>query len=272
MFVTAESVQPAELARLVEERGGEALLFPDHTHVPVSAVDGHPGEIDELPPEYARMYDPLIASAIAAAATSRLKVGTAILLVPQREPIATAKQVATLDEASGGRVLLGVGAGWNASELANHGIDADRRFRALHERIEAMTLIWTREQASYSAETVRFGALESWPKPRQRPRPPVLLGGNGPRAPERALAYADGWLPHTELGGDGPLIERLARVRQDAPDGFGLTLAMSPSNPARLEAFAEAGVRRFLFMLPTGRREVAEERVDRALSALSALG
>jgi probable F420-dependent oxidoreductase len=272
MFVTADSVQPAELARLVERRGGEALLFPDHTHVPVAPVDGHPAGIRELPPEYARMYDPLIASMAAAAATTRLRIGTAICLINQRDPIATAKQIATLDRLSAGRVVFGVGAGWNAVELANHGVDPAQRFRALRERIEAMTEIWTREEASYVGTTLRFDPLRSGPKPHQQPRPPVLLGGNGPRAPERALAWADGWLPHTEPGGDRPLLTRLTRARRQAPAGFELTLAMAPSNPARLQAFVTAGVDRFLFQLPTGPRQLAEARIERAMGALESLG
>jgi probable F420-dependent oxidoreductase len=271
MFVTVGSVQPAELARLVEERGGEALLFPDHTHVPVGPVSAHPGGIRELPPEYAQMYDPLISSMAAAAATTRLRVGTAICLINQRDPIATAKQIATLDQLSAGRVVLGVGAGWNVAELANHGVDPGQRFRALRERIDAMTEIWTREEASYVGTTLRFDPLRSWPKPQQQPRPPVLLGGNGPRAPERALAWADGWLPHTEPGGDAPLLTRLRRVRQQAPAGFELTLAMAPSNPARLQAFMAAGVDRFLFQLPTAPRGLAEERIERAIGALRSL-
>ncbi len=271
MFVTANSIQPAELAQLVENRGGEALLFPDHTHVPIGPPDGHPGGLRELPPEYAQMYDPLISSMAAAAATTRVRVGTAIYLVTQRDPIATAKAIATLDHLSRGRVLFGVGAGWNAVELANHGVQMGQRFRALREAIEAMTEIWTRDEASYAGATVRFAPLRSWPKPLQRPRPRILLGGNGPRAPGRALAWADGWLPHTEPGGDGPLLARLTRLRKQADAGFELTLAMAPSNPARLQAFVAAGVDRFLFQLPTGPRQLAESRIDRAMGALEAL-
>jgi alkanesulfonate monooxygenase SsuD/methylene tetrahydromethanopterin reductase-like flavin-dependent oxidoreductase (luciferase family) len=142
---------------------------------------------------------------------------------------------------------------------------------ALRERIEAITEIWTREQASYIGATLRFDPLQSWPKPYQRPRPVVLLGGNGPRAPERAMAWADGWLPHTEPGGDEPLLARLAQVRRRAPHGFQLTLAMAPSSPTRLRSFVAAGVDRFLFQLPTGTRELAEARVERAMAALASL-
>lgn len=271
MFVTTESAQPDDLARMVEQRGADALLFPEHTHVPVAAVQGHPGGLHDLPPEYACVYDPLICSAAAAAATSRLLVGTAICLVNQRDPIVTAKEVATLDQLSGGRVLFGVGAGWNANELANHGLPAESRFRALRERVEAITQIWTQEEAAYVGETVSFRTLRSWPKPQQHPRPPVLLGGNGPRASERAIAWADGWMPHTEVGGDDRLLDRLARVRQQASPDFALTLAMSPSDTQRLAAFAAAGVTRFLFQLPSAPLEVAEARVDRALRALAPL-
>jgi probable F420-dependent oxidoreductase len=271
MFVTTDSARPGELAHLVERKGAEALLFPDHTHIPVGSVRGHPGGLQDLPREYAHVFDPLICCATAAAATSHLLVGTAVCLLNQRDPIVTAKEVATLDQLSGGRILLGVGAGWNADELANHGMEASKRFKGLGERVAAMTEIWTREEAEYSGETVRFGPLYSWPKPCQQPRPPVLLGGNGPRAAQRALTLADGWMPHTERGGDEPLLCRLRKVRREAPPDFSLTLAMSPASTPRLEAFTVAGVGRFLFQLPSASLAVAEQRIDRALAALAPL-
>lgn len=272
MFVTARSVQPAELGKLVERLGGEALLFPEHTHMPVAPVVGHPGALSELPPEYAEMYDPLICSCAAAAATERLRVGTAVCLVNQRDPIVLAKEIATLDHVSHGRVIFGVGAGWNVAEMANHGVVPTQRFRAMRERVEVLTEIWREEEARYRGSTISVGPLRSWPKPYQHPRPPVFVGGSGDRAALRAMTWGDGWMPHTERGGDGELLRRLARVRRQVSSDFELTLAMAPRDPTRLQAFVRAGVSRFLFQLPTGPHELAEVRIQRAMKALSSIG
>jgi probable F420-dependent oxidoreductase len=272
VFVTTESAQPGQIAELVEHHGADALLFPEHTHLPAGPAHGHPGGLLEVPPEYARVYDPLMASAAAAATTSHLRVGTAVCLLNQRDPIITAKEVATLDQLCQGRVIFGVGAGWHEGEMANHGVDPKRRIRALRERVEAITAIWTQDTASYQGETLSFGSLQSWPKPYTRPRPPLLLGGNGPRAHVRALAWADGWMPHTEYTGDDALLARIAGVRSGSEPAFDITLAMSPADPARLEAYRRAGVKRFLFQLPSGGLDAIERRIDRVFAAVGRLG
>jgi probable F420-dependent oxidoreductase len=271
MFVTTDTPSPADLAKLAEERGIEALLFPEHTHLPVGDVRDHPGGATDLPAKYAQTYDPLIAATAAAGASTRLLIGTAICLVNQRDCIVTAKEVATIDQISNGRFVFGVGAGWHRAEMANHGVDPQRRFLSLRERVEAMTAIWGHDVAAYEGQTIRFSALQSWPKPRTLPRPPVLLGGNGPRAPERAMSWADGWMPHTEVGGDDPLLARIAEVRRNVPPAFDVTLAMSPTAPARLDAYRLAGVDRFLFELPSASLDAVEDRLDRVMSSVEAL-
>ena len=179
IFPTEDSQPPDELARMAEERGFESLLFPEHTHIPASRETPYPAG-GELPPEYSRTYDPFVALTAAAAATERLKIGTGICLVIERDPIITAKEVASLDRLSDGRFLFGVGAGWNVEEMRNHGTDAGKRFGLMRERIEAMKAIWTQEEASYSGRYVNFERIWSWPKPVQEPHPPILVGGNGP--------------------------------------------------------------------------------------------
>src|SRR3954451_11502997 len=180
MFPADYAIQPVELGRLAEERGFESLWFPEHTHIPVSRETPYPAGGD-LPPEYWHTHDPFVALAAVAATTERLRVGPGICLIVERDPITTAKEVASLDRISNGRFLFGIGAGWNREEMANHGTDPDRRFGLMRERVEAMKAIWTQGEASYHGEQVRFDRIWSWPKPAQHPHPPVLIGGNGPR-------------------------------------------------------------------------------------------
>ena len=210
IFAT-ESVQtPSEIARMAEERGFECLLVPEHTHIPASRESPYPGG-GELPPYYSRTYDPFVALTAAAAATERLLIGTGICLVIERDPIITAKEVASIDALSGGRFLFGVGAGWNVEEMRNHGTDASQRFGVMRERIEAMKAIWTQDEASYSGRYVDFERIWCWPKPAQKPHPPVLVGGNGPRVLDRVLAYGDEWMPNRSP--DEELIARVSRAR-----------------------------------------------------------
>src|SRR5947209_6241379 len=195
IFPTEDSQPPDELARMAEERGFECLLFPEHTHIPASRETPYPGG-GELPPEYSRTYDPFVALAAAATATDRLRIGTGICLVIERDPIITAKEVASIDALSNGRFLFGVGAGWNAEEMRHHGTEPSQRFSIMRERIEAMKEIWCNDEASYSGRYVSFERIWSWPKPAQRPHPPVLVGGIGPKVLERVVSYGDEWLPN----------------------------------------------------------------------------
>src|SRR5215210_8276250 len=199
MFVTDETATPAEVARITEERGFGALFFTEHTHIPVARATPWGGGA-ELPRHYWRCLDPFVALTAAAGATTTLRLGTGVCLVPQRDPIVTAKEVATLDLLSGGRFEFGVGAGWNREEIENHGTDFSRRFGILRERVEAMKAIWTSEEAAYHGRHVTFSGLAAWPKPVQRPHPPVLVGGNGPKVLDRVLTYGDVWFPNREEG------------------------------------------------------------------------
>ena len=195
IFPTDAVQPPGEIARMAEERGFECLLFPEHTHIPAGRESRWPGG-DELPAYYARTYDPFVACTAAAAGSERLLIGTGICLVIERDPIITAKEVASIDVLSGGRFLFGVGAGWNVEEMANHGTDASRRFGVMGERIEAIKAIWSEDEASYSGRYVNFERIWCWPKPVQKPHPPVMVGGNGPRVLDRVLAFGDEWMPN----------------------------------------------------------------------------
>lgn len=264
MFPTDYSVAPDVLARMVEDRGFESLFFPEHTHIPSERRTPYPAGGD-LPKEYWHTYDPFVALTVAASVTNQLRVGTGICLVIERDPIITAKEVASLDRLSGGRLLFGVGAGWNVEEMANHGTDAARRFGVLRERVQAMRAIWTEEQASFHGEHVRFDAIWSWPKPLQTPHPPVLVGGNGARVLDRVLDYGDEWMPNA-VGGEEHLAARMAELRERAEAAGrpapGVTLYAGPAQAAAAERYAQAGVGRYLFYVPSREQERVEQRLD----------
>ena len=269
IFPTEEVQSPGVLARMAEERGFEALLFPEHTHIPAARQTPYPAG-GELPPEYSRTHDPFVALSWAAACTERLLVGTAICLIVERDPIVTAKAVASLDQLSAGRFLFGVGAGWNAEEMANHGTDPSRRFGVMRERIEAMKEIWTHDEASYNGQHVQFDRIWCWPKPLQQPHPPVLVGGNGPKVLDRVVRYGDEWMPN-RVGPDDGMIERcleLARRAEQAGRGpIPITIAGMMRDPARIERFEQAGVHRSVFWLPSGGPEEVEQAMDRYAAA-----
>jgi probable F420-dependent oxidoreductase len=269
-FATDEAIQPAEMARMVEERGFESLFVAEHSHIPVSRLTPYPAGGD-LPPEYWHTYDPFVALSMAAAATTRLRVGTAICLVVQRDPITTANQVASIDRLSGGRFVFGVGAGWNVEEMANHGTDPARRFGIMRERVEAMKEIWTSEEASYHGRYVDFDPIWSWPKPVQEPHPPVLVGGNGRTVYDRVLAYGDGWLPN-RIGDDEKNIarvEKLQRLGEEAGRGpIPVTLQLAPRDPGLLERYERAGVTRALYMLPASDPGEVERKLDGYAAAM----
>jgi probable F420-dependent oxidoreductase len=257
IFMTDEGIAPAELSRLAEATGFESLFVPDHTHIPVSRGSAAPRG-GELPREYSRMLDPFVALMAAAAATSELRVGTGLCLVVERDPIATAKTIATLDFLSGGRFLFGVGAGWNLEEMRNHGTDPARRFALMRERVEAMKVIWTQDEASYDGEFVAFEPIWSWPKPMQRPHPPVMIGGNGPRALERVLAYGDEWLPEPEDG----LVARIQELRaRGAAAGRDIPVTVYGARVDDVGMYMDAGVHRCVHWLPPREPEDTRKRV-----------
>ena len=212
-YNTDYTIAVDELARAVEQRGCESLWVPEHTHIPASRATPFPGG-GELPREYSHMADPFTSLAAAAAVTERIKLGTGICLINQHDPIALAKQVATVDRLSNGRVIFGVGAGWNAEEMGNHGVEFKERWPQLRERVEAMKALWTQEEASYHGRYVNFDKVWSYPKPVQQPHPPVLLGTFGSEIGRQRVAdYGDGWIPVTSFFRDVPAVVDDMRAR-----------------------------------------------------------
>jgi probable F420-dependent oxidoreductase len=258
-FATHDGVQPGELARLVEQRGHESLFFPEHTHIPASRATPYPAG-GELPRKYSHTYDLFVALACAAEATSHLRIGSGICLVIERDPITTAKEVASIDRVSGGRFEFGVGAGWNREEMENHGTDPRKRMAIMAERIEAMKAIWTEDEASYHGEHVSFERIWSWPKPAQRPYPPVLVGGNGPTVIDRVLRFGDAWVPNF-TGED--LLPRFRELRGRAERPIDLMVMGAPAKAAVLEELEKAGVRRVVRWVPSSALGPLEAALDR---------
>jgi probable F420-dependent oxidoreductase len=269
IFSTEAVGPPGEIARMAEERGFESLLLPEHTHIPASRESPYPGG-GELPGYYARTYDPFVALTAAAAATERLLIGTGICLVIERDPIITAKEVASVDALSGGRFLFGVGGGWNVEEMGNHGTDSSHRFSLMRERIEAMKAIWTQDEASYSGRYVEFERIWCWPKPAQKPHPPVLVGGNGPRVLDRVLAFGDEWMPNRTS--DEELAARISELRSRAEDvgreRIPVTVMGAAAEAARIDRLAEIGVDRIVFWLPPDSASAVEEGFDGYVAAV----
>jgi probable F420-dependent oxidoreductase len=259
MFPTEYAMRIDELARAVEERGFESLWVPEHTHIPLSRRTPFPGG-GPLPKEYSHTLDPFVALTAAAAATTRLRVGTGICLIIQRDPIVTAKMVASLDLLSGGRFELGVGAGWNADEMENHGTAFKTRFRLMRERVLAMKEIWTKEEAGFHGELVRFDPIWSYPKPVQTPHPPVLLAGESEHTRRRVVEFGDGWFPRGRAG-EQVILEGLADLRARAAragrDMKTISVSVFGAKPdaGALERLAAGGVTRAIFRLPSEGRD-----------------
>jgi probable F420-dependent oxidoreductase len=271
MFATDYAIRVDDLARAAEERGFESLWLPEHTHIPVSRRSPWPGG-PELPREYWHTHDPFVALATAAAVTTRLKLGTGICLLVERDPITTAKEVASLDSLSRGRVLFGIGAGWNAEEMEDHGTVFRTRWRLLRERVLAMKGIWTRDEPAFEGAFVRFPALWSWPKPVQRPHPPVLLGGHGPRTLERVVDYCEGWLPIAARAGDLPAaiadLGRLAREKGRDPRTISVSVYGAAMDADALARLRDAGVERAIFAVPSAPADRVLPLLDRGAALL----
>ncbi|MGH4000691.1 MAG: LLM class F420-dependent oxidoreductase [Pseudonocardiaceae bacterium] len=261
-FPTHDGMDPAALARMLEDSGQDAVFFAEHTHIPASrkspwpVPDGAP-----LPRMYWHCYDLFVALMAAASATSTLRVGSGICLVVERDPIITAKEVASVDHLSGGRFEFGVGAGWNREEMRNHGTDPRQRMKVFRERIEAMKAIWTQHEASYSGEFVNFERIWSYPKPAQQPYPPILVGGDGPTVLDRVLAFGDAWFPNYR--GDEAIFDRIDELRSRADRVIEVHMLAVPCDPAVLERMERAGVRRASHWLPSGPRSTVERALER---------
>jgi probable F420-dependent oxidoreductase len=264
-FITDEGIRPDVLGRALEERGFSSLFIAEHSHIPVRRESPYPGG-GELPRKYYRTLDPFVALTAAAVVTSRLVLGTGIALLPQRDVIHTAKQVVSLDLVSGGRVAFGVGVGWNREEMRNHGTDPATRGALMDEQLAALTQIWTAEQAEYHGEHVDFDPIHLWPKPVQKPHPPIYIGGESPAALRRLVTYGDGWLPRMHT----PAAE-IRRVRdllaEQGRDEVGFTVFGADTDEERLAGFAEAGVEEVTLTLET----LPEDDTLRALDALAAV-
>ena len=268
MFPTDYAIDPVSLGRAVEGHGFESLFVPEHTHIPTSRRSPFPGG-GELPKEYAHTLDPFVALGAVAATTERLMLGTGICLVIERDPITLAKEVASLDFISGGRVLFGIGGGWNREEMENHGTDPTRRWKVLRERIEAMQQIWTEDAAEYHGEFVDFDPIWQWPKPIQKPHPPVIIGGDGANTLQRVVRYGDGWMPIGRRADFKNRIDELNRLAAEAGRAdIPVTIFGAAPKPEVIDAYAEAGVERLLFHLPPAPRDevlpLLEQRAELA--------
>ncbi|WP_066945402.1 LLM class F420-dependent oxidoreductase [Streptomyces lushanensis] len=246
-FITDQGIAPAALGRAVEERGFDSLFIAEHTHIPAERRSPYPGG-GELPEMYYRTLDPFVALSAAAAVTERILLGTGIALVVQRDPIITAKEVASLDLVSGGRVIFGVGVGWNKEEMENHGTDPRTRGRLVDERLRAMRELWTEDKAEFHGQFVDFDPVYSWPKPVQRPHPPLYVGG-GEAAFARVAAFGDAWLANSLPPEE--LAAKIARMRSVAGRDVPVTVYAVPGNPEIVERYAHLDVERVLLYLPT---------------------
>lgn len=272
MFPTDYAIDPVSLGRAVEERGFESLFFPEHTHIPASRRTPWPGGAD-LPQEYWHTYDPFVALGAVAATTEKLLLGTGICLVTERDPITLAKEIASLDLVSGGRVIFGIGAGWNVEEMEDHGTDFNRRFRLMRERIMAMKEIWTKDEAEYHGKYVDFDPIWSWPKPVQQPHPPIYIGGDGPHTFKRLIDYGDGWMP-IAMRTQAPLADRIRelndRVAEAGRGPIPVTVYGARPREEVIAHYADIGVERCIFGLPPLPEAEAIPQLDRCAQVVGA--
>jgi probable F420-dependent oxidoreductase len=265
MFSTDQAMRPDDLARAAEERGFTSLYVPEHTHIPTSQGTPPPTGDAELPDYYKRAFDPFVGLTTAAAATRRLRVGTGICLVAQRDPIVTAKAVASLDHLSGGRFVFGIGFGWNADEIENHGVDMRRRRDVAREHVLAMQRLWTDDEATFAGEFVQLPPSWSWPKPVQKPWPPILVGGAaGTTLFEHIAEYANGWIP---IGGAGvrearpELLRAIEHADRDPTDVRIVPFGTIPE-PGKLEYYESIGIEEVVLRVPLGDADVVLPVLD----------
>jgi probable F420-dependent oxidoreductase len=276
MFFTADSMTPTALGRALEQHGFESLWVPEHSHIPLSRKSEYPSGGPLIRPYYDIM-DPFLVLNAAAAVTRQLKIGTGVCLVNQRDPIHLAKTVASIDQLSEGRFLFGVGNGWNQDEMENHGTVFEERHKLVRERIEAMKAIWTHDEAEYHGDLVAFDRMNQWPKPVQKPYPPIIVGGAFPHAARRAIRYGDGWIPRADrldqqgVGTVIPEFRRLAEAAGRDPATLPISIFRVPPEIERLRYLRELGIDRVVFSLPAEKEAAILPILDRWAALQDAL-
>ena len=267
MFFTDYSMTPAALARALEARGFDIVWAPEHSHIPLSRktpfIMG-----GDLPKRYYDAMDPFVTLTAAAMATTTLKVGTGVCLIAQRDPIQTAKLVASIDQVSGGRFVFGIGNGWNQDEMENHGTAFATRHKLARERVEAMKAIWTQSKPEYHGEFVNFDPMMAWPKPVQKPHPPVIVGGAFPYSARRAIRYGDGWIPQAARGGYSEIADMIPEFRKMAteagrdPDSIEITVWFPKRDADVMKRYRDLGVKRVVFNLESQKADTILPEID----------
>jgi probable F420-dependent oxidoreductase len=273
MFFTDYSMTPAALGRALEERGFDILWAPEHSHIPASRKT--PFVLGaELPKRYYNVMDPFVTLTAAASVTSTLKLATGVCLIAQRDPIQTAKLVASIDQVSGGRFVFGIGNGWNQDEMENHDTVFESRHKLARERVEAMKAIWTQDAAEYHGEFVDFGPMAAWPKPVQKPHPPILIGGAFPYSARRAIRYGDGWMPQATASNKTPLTELIPRFREMAaeagrdPAAMQIVMGAQPPDVALIGQYQALGVDIVYPSLPSEKEDTILPMLDQWVAVM----
>jgi probable F420-dependent oxidoreductase len=267
MFFTDYSMAPGELGKSLEERGFESVWAPEHSHIPLTRKSPFPAGGD-LPKKYYDAMDPFVSLTTAAAATKTLKVGTGVCLVAQRDPIQTAKLVASIDQVSNGRFLFGIGNGWNRDEMENHGTVFESRHKLARERVEAMKAIWTQSKPEYHGEFVNFDPMMTWPKPVQKPHPPVIVGGAFPYSARRAIRYGDGWIPQASRGAYAEIADMIPEFRKMATEAgrdaskIEITVWFPKKDADVMKRYQDLGVSRVVFNLESEKADTILPVID----------
>lgn len=278
MFFTDYSMTSAALAKALEERGFESIWAPEHSHIPVSRTSPWPGG-GELPKQYYDVMDPFVTLTAAAMVTTKLKIGTGVCLVNQRDPIQTAKLVASIDQVSGGRFLFGIGVGWNAEEMEDHGTAFTTRAKLVRERVEAMKAIWIQSKPEYAGEFVNFGPMMTWPKPVQQPHPPVIVGGAFPYGARRAVRYGEGWIPLAGRAGQygdvfdtTPKFMAMLKEAGRDPASCPVSIFSAPEDGDVLKRYRDIGIARVATSLPAAKQDVVLPILDRWAGLIRQVG
>ena len=265
LYSTDYAMRPDEFAAACEERGFESVWYPEHTHIPAERRSPFPGGGD-LPQDYWHIYDPFVGLMAAAGATKTIKLGTGVCLITERDPIVTAKEVASLDRLSNGRFLFGIGAGWNAEEMENHGTQFEQRWKVLEERLEAMKACWTQDDSEYHGDFVDFGPIWSWPKPVQKPHPPIIMGAASSWGRERVARYCDGWVPlpaqmeniESDIADLGQRLQNHGRQLRDIEISF----FWAPEDADELKRYRDLGVNRAILACPAASNDDTLKTLD----------